>query len=175
MSKDSKLNLDLKRYESPNDMPKFQKWMRKYQDSNNLFMKKIYKMLFILHKSRHCIEISENTKIGGGLYIGHSYCITINPNTVIGENCYIHKNVTIGQESRGKRQGCPTIGDNVWIGINAIIIGKITVGNDVLIAPNSYVNFNVPSHSIVLGNPGKIIKKENATYSYIRDISEDIE
>ena len=77
MSKDSKLNLDLKRYESPNDMPKFQKWMRKYQDSNNLFMKKIYKMLFIWHKSRHCIEISENTKIGGGLYIGHSYCITI--------------------------------------------------------------------------------------------------
>lgn len=41
------------------------------------------------------------------------------------------------------------------------------IGDDVLIAPNAYVNFDVPSHSVVVGNPGKIISRENATEGYI--------
>lgn len=107
---------------------------------------------------------------GGGLYIGHPYCITINPQSVIGENCNIHKGVTIGQENRGTRKGVPIIGNRVWIGVNATVIGKITIGNDVLIAPNSYVNFDVPPHSIVIGNPGNVIFRENATEGYINNL-----
>ena len=52
-------------------------------------------------------------------------------------------------------------------GANAVIVGKINIGNNVLIAPNSYVNFDVPDNSIVIGNPGKIIHKDNATEGYI--------
>ena len=84
------------------------------------------------------------------------------------EKCqYRHRRVTIGQESRGKRKGSPKIGDNVWIGTNAVIVGNITIGNDVLIAPLAHVNFDVPDHSIVIGNPAKIIRRENATAGYI--------
>lgn len=75
--------------------------------------------------------------------------------------------ITIGQENRGSRKGVPTIGDNVWIGVNATIIGKITIGDDVLIAPNSYVNCDVPSHSVVFGNPCTIKPKVGATDGYI--------
>lgn len=78
--------------------------------------------------------------------------------------------MTIGQENRGFRKGCPTIGNRVWIGINSTIVGNITIGDDVLIAPNSFVNFDVPPHSIVLGNPGSIIHKENATEGYINNL-----
>lgn len=46
-------------------------------------------------------------------------------------------------------------------------MGKVKIGNDVLIAPGAYVNFDVPDHSIVIGNPGKIISKQNATEGYI--------
>lgn len=67
----------------------------------------------------------------------------------------------------GGRKGAPAIGNEVWIGINAAIVGKITIGDDVLIAPNSYVNCDVPSHSIVFGNPCIIKHKENATEGYI--------
>lgn len=109
----------------------------------------------------------------GGLYIGHPYCITINPHTVIGKNVNIHKGVTIGQENRGKRKGAPTIGDEVWIGVNATIVGNITIGNDVLIAPNTYVNSDIPSHSIVYGNPCLIKYKENATLGYINRKTDD--
>lgn len=67
----------------------------------------------------------------------------------------------------GGRRGAPVIGDEVWIGINATIVGKVTIGDDVLIAPNSYVNCDVPSHSIVFGNPCIIKHRENATEGYI--------
>lgn len=59
------------------------------------------------------------------------------------------------------------IGNEVWIGINAAIVGNVTIGDDVLIAPNSHVNCDVPSHSIVFGNPCIIKHRENATEGYI--------
>ena len=118
-------------------------------------------------KKKRGIEIYGLSDIGPGLYLGHTYNITINSDAIIGKNCNIHKGVTIGQENRGKRKGVPTIGNSVWIGVNATIVGNITIGDDVLIAPNSYVNCDVPSHSIVIGNPCKIIARDNATEGYI--------
>ena len=106
--------------------------------------------------------------IGIGFRLVHPYNITISPTTVIGSNCTIHKGATIGRESRGVRQGSPTIGDCVWVGINATVVGKITIGNNVLIAPNSFVNFDVPDNSIVIGCPGKILKdRADATDGYL--------
>ena len=65
------------------------------------------------------------------------------------------------------RKGTPVIGDNVWIGINSAIVGAVHIGNDVLIAPNSYVNCDVPNHSVVIGNPCVIKHRDNATEGYI--------
>lgn len=117
----------------------------------------------------YCVELSANTEIGKGLYIGHPYGITINPNAILGNNINLHKGVTIGQENRGKRKGVPIIGNCVWIGINSTIVGKITIGDDVLIAPNTYVNIDIPSHSIAFGNPCIIKSRENATEGYINN------
>lgn len=105
--------------------------------------------------------------IGPGLYMGHVHGITLNPKVKIGKNCNIHKGVTIGQENRGKRKGVPVIGDEVWIGINATIVGNVHIGNDVLIAPGAYINFDVPDHSFVVGNPGVIRHAVHATDGYI--------
>ena len=111
-------------------------------------------------------------KVGGGLYICHPYGITVNPGAVLGENINIHKGVTIGQENRGPRQGAPVIGNFDWIGVNASVVGAVHIGNDVLIAPNSYVNCDVPDHSVVFGNPCVIKHKDNATEGYINRIAE---
>lgn len=114
-------------------------------------VKFFYKALFRLWSSRRGLEISAVNQIGEGIYIGHAYNITINPKARIGCNCNIHKGVVIGQTNRGKNKGVPTIGNEVWIGINAAVVGGITIGDDVLIAPNSFVNVDVPSHSVVFG------------------------
>lgn len=112
-----------------------------------------YRILLRLMSNLYGLEISWACDIGKGLYLGHAFNITVNPSAKIGENCNLHKGVTIGQQNRGLRKGTPVIGNCVWIGVNATIVGNIHIGDDVLIAPNSYVNCDVPSHSVVLGNP----------------------
>lgn len=126
-----------------------------------------FRFHFAKLKNRHGLEISYDTKIGKGLYLRDAYNVIVNPKAVIGENCNIHKGVLIGQENRGKRKGTPVIGNRVWIGINAAIVGNIRIGDDVLIAPNSYVNCDVPSHSVVFGNPCVIKHRDNATEDYV--------
>lgn len=118
---------------------------------------------------KYGVDIPARTKIGPGFKIEHLYGIVLNPDVVIGKNCNIYNGTTIGKEKRGKRIGCPQIGDEVWIGANAVIVGKISIGNDVLIAPGAYVNFDVPSHSIGLGNPAKVIERADATTEYIKN------
>ena len=149
---------------------KFSYYLRKSALCKNKILQLYYRLRFRLICNKHGIEISSSTSIGKGLYIGHPYNITINPDAVLGDNLNIHKGVLIGQENRGNRKGTPIIGNQVWIGINAAIVGNITIGDDVLIAPNSYVNCNVPSHSIVFGNPCRIIHKDNATEHYVHNI-----
>ncbi len=91
----------------------------------------------------------------------------MNSEARIGSNVNLHKGVTIGSENRGGREGAPTIGNRVYIGVNSTVIGAIHIGDDVLIAANSFVNFDVPSHSVVVGNPATIHPKMNATEGYI--------
>ena len=74
---------------------------------------------------------------------------------------------TVGQENRGSRKGAPVLGERVWVGAHATVVGKVTVGDDVLIAPNAYVNQDVPSHSVVVGNPCRVIPRDEATDKYI--------
>lgn len=124
--------------------------------------------VFLTHYSyKYGFQIPPRTKIGKGLYIGHIGPVVINGNTVIGDNCTLAHIVSIGQINRGKKAGCPIIGNNVFIGAGAVVVGKIIIGNNVLIAPNSLVNFDVPDNSIVLGNPGSIEHRMNATEGYV--------
>ena len=165
------LQKDCLRYSKKKLMPRFQIYYRKLQNSRGGVKRLFYKVMFVLYRNKCHVDLSEKTQIGEGLYLGHPFCTTINPNAIIGKNCNIHKGVTIGQENRGKRKGAPVIGDHVWIGVNSTIVGKVTVGNDVLIAPNTYVNVDIPDHAVVFGNPCIIKHKEFATEGYIIDRS----
>lgn len=128
--------------------------------------------LFWLIGLRFCmfktgIQIPYTTKIGPGFRIVHFGSIVINPQTIIGKNFNISQGVLIGSSS-GKNKGVPIIGDNVCVNANAIIIGGVKIGNNVLIAPGAFVNFDVPDNSIVIGNPGKIISRDQSpTDKYI--------
>ena len=167
-------NGDMKRYGNGHiegRMRCFHYYFRKAQTKKNKLLRLYYKYRFRRVKAKHHIELDADMKVGKGLYLGHPYCITINPRAEIGENVNIHKGVTIGQENRGVRKGVPVIGNRVWIGINATIVGKITIGDNVLIAPNTYVNCDVPSNSVVFGNPCIIKEKANATEGYINNLA----
>ena len=138
-------------------------WWRKESQKHTIFRR--YKLF--RYSRKYGLEISPTAKIGNGLYLGHPYNITVGGDAVIGNNVNLSKGCTIGRENRGKREGIPTIGNCVFVGINATIVGNIRIGNDVFIAPNSFVNMDIPDHSVVIGNPAVIYPKDNATESYI--------
>ena len=140
----------------------FAYYYRKYQKNKSFFSRG---MLYRISR-KYGLEISPNAKIGKGLYLGHPYNITVGEGVVLGNNVNLHKGCTIGRTNRGN-MGSPCIGNNVFVGINATVVGNILIGDDVLIAPNSYVNINVPDHSIVIGNPAVVHYKDNATEGYI--------
>lgn len=121
------------------------------------------------------VEIPNQVQLGYGIRLIHPFNITINSKAIIGDNVTLLKGATIGNEKRGKRIGSPVIGNTVYIGMNATIVGNVTIGDDVLIAANSFVNFSVPSHSIVYGNPG-VIKTlppdQIATEEYVNNVAE---
>lgn len=142
---------------------------RKANEARFKPLKLFYTIRLKLMSYKTHIQIPARTQIGEGFYIGHSGRVIINPDAVLGKNINVSTGVVIGAENRGKREGAPVLEGDCWIGANAVVVGKINIGQDVMIAPLSFVNFDVPPHSVVVGNPAKIIHKENATEAYIEN------
>lgn len=126
-----------------------------------------YNFLLRHYSIKFGYEIPYQCEIKPGLKLIHRGGVIVNPLAKIGRNVTLSRGCTIGSNRRGKKCGAPILGDNIWIGANAAIIGGITIGNDVMVAPNAYINFDVPEHSICIGNPAIIIAKKNATEFYI--------
>jgi serine O-acetyltransferase len=134
-----------------------------------------YNRLFYHHyRFKYGFDISPATNIGPGLYIGHFGGVVISPHAVLGANINIAQGVTIGATSRGKRLGAPTLEDRVWVGAHAIIVGKVTIGREALIAPGAYVNFDVPAKAVVLGNPGQVVSS-SGSQGYVNRTMDDPE
>jgi serine O-acetyltransferase len=124
----------------------------------------IYNRILLNHyRFRYGFEISPTTSIGPGLHLGHFGGVVISPYATLGSNINISQGVTIGVENRGQRIGAPVLEDRVWVGAHAIIVGKVTIGREALIAPGTFVNFDVPAKAVVLGNPGKIVSNSGST------------
>ncbi len=112
------------------------------------------------------ISIPASASIGHSFYIGHFGGIVLNAKAVIGSNCNISQGVTIGVSGVGEKRGLPIIGDNVYIGANTVIAGKIKVGNNCLIGACSLVNKDLPDNSVAVGVPAEIVS-ERGSEGYI--------
>ncbi len=102
-------------------------------------------------------KIFRSTSIEGGLVCYHPFASVINAKS-IGKNFEFRNGLTIGNKNNDNNQ-LPTIGNNVTVGANVVIIGNITIGDNVVIGAGAVVVKDVPSHSVVAGNPAKVIKQ----------------
>lgn len=115
------------------------------------------------------ISIPSETRIGPGFYIGHFGDIVVNGRCVIGQNVNISQGVTLGQANRGVRRGAPIIGDGVYIGPGAKVVGAVRVGSDVAIGANAVVTHDIPDHAVVGGVPAAVISMDGAA-DYVMNI-----
>jgi putative colanic acid biosynthesis acetyltransferase WcaB len=109
------------------------------------------------------IELPRKLKAGKGLMLYHGQALVVNQGVVIGEGCILRNSVTIGHKklADGSFSRCPRIGNRVDIGANACIIGDLEIGDHVLIGAGAVVTKSIPAHSIVVGNPARILEKKN--------------
>lgn len=106
------------------------------------------------------IDINDTTCFGENFTIYHGQGLIVHSNTIIGNNVVLRHNTTIGVAFDGGPS--PVIGNNVSIGANSVVIGGIKIGDNSIIGAGSVVVNDVPPNVIVVGNPAKIIKNNNA-------------
>lgn len=103
------------------------------------------------------IEIHPGATIGQGLFIDHGMGVVIGETAEVGDNVTLYQGVTLGGTGKEKGKRHPTIGNNVFIGSGAKILGSIKVGDNVKIGAGSVVTKPVPNDSTVVGVPGRIV------------------
>lgn len=95
-------------------------------------------------------------RLWGGVKLRHPFATIINAK-FIGPGFSCHQCTTIGNKIDGRNDLVPTIGSNVTVGANCVIIGDVKIGNNVIIGAGTVVVKDIPSNSTVVGNPMRII------------------
>lgn len=126
--------------------------------------------MYLAYLERNCSYIGLGTEFKSTPILPHGlHGIHISNGASVGANCVIMQNVTIGSNTLAatKRPGSPTIGDNVFIGANATIIGGINVGDNVRVASNACVFTDIPDNQTVVGSSRLIAHSEMVDNTFI--------
>ena len=110
------------------------------------------------------IELPPQTIIGPGLFLPHAGYVIVASNAIIGRHCTLTQGVTIGHRAGGREVSfdSPVIGDRVYVGPGAAILGPVNVGHDVLIGANAVVLNSVSPRAVVVGNPARVISMQGS-------------
>jgi serine O-acetyltransferase len=119
----------------------------------------LYKVLKVVSEVLTGIELPCEATLGRRFRIDHFGGIVISGDAVFGDDCVIRNGVTVGLKHAGQR-GAPVLGSRVDIGAGAKILGAIRIGDDVLIGANAVVLADVPSNSIAVGIPARVIQRK---------------
>lgn len=115
------------------------------------------------------IEIHPGAKIGRGFFIDHGMGVVIGETAIVGNGVTIFQEVTLGGtgKERGKRH--PTLGDNIVVGAGAKILGNIEIGDNSYVGANAVVVKSVPPNSTVVGVPGRVTKQDGKKIDNMMD------
>jgi serine O-acetyltransferase len=103
------------------------------------------------------IEIHPGAAIGKAFFIDHGMGVVIGETSEIGDNVTLYHGVTLGGTTWRKGKRHPTIGNNVVVGAGAKVLGPVKIGDNTRIGANSVVISEIPSNSVVVGIPGKVV------------------
>lgn len=121
-------------------------------------------LLQLLVRTLTNIELSADSELGPGLCIWHTGYVVVPKGAVLGENVGLTAGVVLGHTLGGSESSAqvPRIGDRVYLGPGAKLIGPIEVGDDALVAAGAVVTRSVPPRAVVAGNPARVIGRSGA-------------
>lgn len=169
-----KINADIKAYKVNDSQSSFITYLKNpglrfvinFRICRSLEGKKLLLPVYAIIRLRHrqlCmkynIDVPSHSSFGGGLYIPHALAggIVINANSTVGERVTLLSGVVIG----GNHTGTPVIGNDVFIGANAVIIGNIKIGDSVTIGAGAIVTHDVPDNAVVIGSAAHVHRINN--------------
>ena len=120
-------------------------------------LRTLYRFLNLGVRNLYGIELPVQTRVGRRFTIAHQHGIVIHKDAAIGDDCLIRHGVTIGALRPGRGTKPPTLGDRVEVGVGAVLVGPIKIGDDVVIGPNAVVMTNVPAGCIVASPQPRIM------------------
>jgi len=124
-----------------------------------LGLRLVARVLSVLARFWTGVEIHPGARIGRGFFLDHGAGVVIGETATVGDHCVMFHNVTLGGTGKYRGRRHPSVGDHVFIGTNAILLGPIRVGDHARIGANAFViNHDVPPHSTVVGTPARIVK-----------------
>lgn len=121
----------------------------------------LYKVLFKLVQILTGIELPCEAEVGRGFVIDHFGGIIVSGYARFGDNCRIRNGVTVGLR-RVEEPAAPRLGNNVDVGAGAKLLGPITIGDNVVIGANAVVITDVPANSIAIGVPATVRPRREA-------------
>ena len=100
--------------------------------------------------------------IGPGLYIGHFGPVILHPSVQLGGNCNLSQGVTLGWKHGSRERGAPRLGDRVYVGPGAILVGGVAIGDDAAIGAGAVVLGDVPPRGVAVGNPARVVSRKGS-------------
>lgn len=122
------------------------------------FAFRFYLVMYRYVRNQYGIELPATASVGRRLRLGHQSGIVIHPHAEIGDDCLIRQNVTIGSATDRRFREAPKLGNRVQVGAGAVIVGKVTIGDDARIGPTAVVLTNVPAGASVFVAQPRIIQ-----------------
>lgn len=108
------------------------------------------------------ISIDVDARIEPGFYVGHFVSLRIGPGVRIGKNCSVGQMCTLEGTGPLPAMNAPTLGERVYLGSGAKVIGPLLIADGAAICANSVVVQDVPENGVVLGIPGTVISRRGS-------------
>lgn len=134
---------------------------------------RLFNLYYFNLQTRFCCELPYETEIGPGFYFGHVFGTIVNAQCRFGKNVNMSHAVTLGKIAKGPRAGAPVVGDNVYIGPGAKIIGGIQLSKGTTVGANAVITKDTPEDAVMVGIPAKILSLKGSGDYIIRTVEDE--